>query len=261
MTNFLIGNNSKRKIVTITDQTGLVELKLWGQEMIDKIKEEGTCVEVKCVTVEHYNTKTSLNSNMSTRIVRGEIIEGDTSSIFVGRNNLWEDTNSEVKLLSNIRFPLEVNFYGEQSEDLGGPRKEFLRLVLAYLKSSILEPGVPVKLRRNGALIENQSYYSAGVIVGLSALQNGPCANFLGSLMDNWPQSEPEEYALFRKGLERVGLWQLIRQKPSLLYLFREQGVRLSVSKFVNTLKPRFSEDGTNKRSKRREYTLSSLDS
>jgi hypothetical protein len=59
-----------------------------------------------------------------------EIIQGDTSLIFVGRNSLWEDTNSEMKLLTNIRYPLDVNFYGEQCEDLGGPRKEFLRLAL-----------------------------------------------------------------------------------------------------------------------------------
>lgn len=178
-----------------------------------------------------------------------ETIEGETSTIFVGRHTLWDDANSEIKSLNDIRHPLEVQFYGEQSEDFGGPRKEFFRLALNHIRTSFLVQGVPVKLLRSSALIEDQSYYTAGIIVGLSALQNGPCANFLGSLLDTWPQPEPEEYSLFRNGLEKVGLWQLIKQKPTLLYLFRDTDVRLTVSKLVNLLKPRFSEAGSNRRS------------
>lgn len=68
MTNILFGNNSKRRVVTITDQTGSVELKLWGDDMINKITQDGVSVVVKCVTVEHYSNRTSVNSTMSTQI-------------------------------------------------------------------------------------------------------------------------------------------------------------------------------------------------
>ncbi|KAK3083140.1 hypothetical protein FSP39_023263 [Pinctada imbricata] len=111
----------------------------------------------------------------------------------------------------------------------------------------MLDQGEAVKLLRSIDLIANQSYYTAGIVIGLSAIQNGPCANFLGPLFDSWPQPEPEEYTMFRKGLERIGLWQLIKKKPTLLYLFRD-GIRLTVAKIVNLLQPRFSEVGSNRR-------------
>lgn len=95
-----------------------------------------------------------------------ETIEGETSTIFVGRHTLWDDANSEIKSLNDIRHPLEVQFYGEQSEDFGGPRKEFFRLALNHIRTSFLVQGVPVKLLRSSALIEDQSYYTAGIIVG-----------------------------------------------------------------------------------------------
>lgn len=94
-----------------------------------------------------------------------ETIEGETSTIFVGRHTLWDDANSEIKSLNDIRHPLEVQFYGEQSEDFGGPRKEFFRLALNHIRTSFLVQGVSVKLLRSSK-IEDQSYYTAGIIVG-----------------------------------------------------------------------------------------------
>lgn len=65
MTNILFPNNSKRRVITIVDQTGSVGLKLWGDEMVNKITQEGLSVVVKSVTVEHYNNRTSVNSTMT----------------------------------------------------------------------------------------------------------------------------------------------------------------------------------------------------
>lgn len=67
MTNILFRNNSKRRVITIADQTGSVGLKLWGDDMVNKIPQEGLSVVVKSVTLEHYNNGTSVNSTMSTQ--------------------------------------------------------------------------------------------------------------------------------------------------------------------------------------------------
>lgn len=95
-----------------------------------------------------------------------ETIEGETSTIFVGRYNLWDDANSEVKSINNLFFSLEVQFYGEQSEDYGGPRKEFFRLALGHIRTTFLVDGPTVKLLKSSTLIANQSFYTAGVIIG-----------------------------------------------------------------------------------------------
>ncbi|XP_069109861.1 uncharacterized protein [Argopecten irradians] len=56
-----------------------------------------------------------------------EVIVGETSPIFVNRHgSLLNDAFEEAEHIENIRFPLEVNYYGELAQDYGGPRKEFL---------------------------------------------------------------------------------------------------------------------------------------
>ncbi|XP_069111435.1 uncharacterized protein [Argopecten irradians] len=135
-------------------------------------------------------------------------IEGDTSMVYVSRYALWEDAVSEMGMIDNLRFPLEVLFMGEQGADYGGPRKEFFRLILAEIKRKMIHVDDDnCFLRKTTELIATRGYYIAGIIVGLSAIQNGPCADFLDSLLTNWTNGE--EYLMFKKGLERVGLWQL----------------------------------------------------
>lgn len=93
MTNILFGNNSKRRVITITDQTGSVELKLWGGDMVNKITQEGVSVVVKSVTVEHYNNRTSVNSTMSTQI------EVNILSLFISKFLKKSTFENSVKLL------------------------------------------------------------------------------------------------------------------------------------------------------------------
>ena len=74
------------------------------------------------------------------------------------------DANSEVKSINNLRYPLAVQFYGEQSEDYGGPREEFYRLALGHIRTFLVE-GPTVKLLKRSTLIANQNFYTAGVII------------------------------------------------------------------------------------------------
>lgn len=88
------------------------------------------------------------------------------SQLFVGRHFLRDDANSEIKLLNNNQHPLELQFYGLQSENFRGHGKEFFRIALNHIKTSFLVKGELVKILGSRALIVNQSYYAAGVILG-----------------------------------------------------------------------------------------------
>ena len=54
--------------------------------------------------------------------------EGETSEIFVSRYDIFHEALGELENIDNLRFPLKVNFHGENAEDYGGPRREFLTL-------------------------------------------------------------------------------------------------------------------------------------
>ena len=102
-----------------------------------------------------------------------EILEGDTSSIFVSRQRLLETGFQEILDPEfNERHPLEVTFYGEEAADVGGPRIEFLNLML---KEIIKEEMRMFKEQGGGAFIftddENniskRYFYAAGLLCGM----------------------------------------------------------------------------------------------
>ena len=66
-----------------------------------------------------------------------DVLDGDTTSIDVSRVTLLDSAMEEL-LQSDIEYfrPLCVQFYGELAYDNGGPRREFLNLLL---KALILE--------------------------------------------------------------------------------------------------------------------------
>lgn len=57
--------SSTRKIVNVEDNSGEIEIKLWGNK-INLIKETGTTITLKGLRVDIYNNRYSLNSSPST---------------------------------------------------------------------------------------------------------------------------------------------------------------------------------------------------
>lgn len=57
--------SSTRKIVTVEDNSGEIEINLWGNK-INLIKETGTTITLKGLRVDIYNNRYSLNSSPST---------------------------------------------------------------------------------------------------------------------------------------------------------------------------------------------------
>ena len=67
-------------------------------------------------------------------------IEGQTTELFVSRLNIYEDGMDEI--ISEIEscdrsLPLEVTFTGEKARDYGGPRREFISLMLREIKERL----------------------------------------------------------------------------------------------------------------------------
>ena len=102
---------------------------------------------------------------------------------------MWEDT---VRSISKNAFKqnhsLKVHFIGEEAEDEGGPRREFLRLVVTPVcnYSGVLQgPACRKTFSNNPLLLERKAYYCAGLVTGMSLQQGGPGLNCLSpSLFD-----------------------------------------------------------------------------
>lgn len=67
ISNLLTTNASKRRIVRLSDETGEIELKLWGDKA-NLIHAANETVIITCVGVDVYMSKVSLNTTMSTTI-------------------------------------------------------------------------------------------------------------------------------------------------------------------------------------------------
>eukprot|EP00105_Crassostrea_gigas_P035829 XP_019919977.1 PREDICTED: uncharacterized protein LOC105321081 [Crassostrea gigas] len=114
MSSVLETGTSKRKIITIKDQSGSIEIKLWGN-MVNLAMdcELDQTVLLSCLTLDLYLNRASLNSNPSTTlevlkeeehvngIIEAACFDEDELSILV-KDHLWK---MEGHLMQTI-FPL-----------------------------------------------------------------------------------------------------------------------------------------------------------
>ena len=61
-----VGKLSQRRFITVYDDTGEVEIKLWGKRLMHTQPPKGTVFRATCLTVDSYLNRTSLNRIMST---------------------------------------------------------------------------------------------------------------------------------------------------------------------------------------------------
>lgn len=98
-------------------------------------------------------------------------VDGETNYITVDRDNILATTFSELKYVDEFRKTIQVNFMGEESCDLGGPRKEWIRLVLQQIYEKYFKHGLRQFLSKD--------YYYVGIMYGIALLQNGQMPNFV----------------------------------------------------------------------------------
>ena len=171
------------------------------------------------------------------------ILEGQTNFITVDRHNILETTFEELKHVADPRVTFEVQFYGKQAVDSGGPRKEWIRLCNQKIKDTYFDNGLKEHM--------SEDYFYIGQMVCIALLQNSQLPVYI-----------PEEIlqAIFIRdlelppcvrelkcGMDTLGIPMFGRKFPMLLYLLRPSSIiSLSVRHLLFLLKPDFSEEGSN---------------
>ena len=84
--------------------------------------------------------------------------------------------NSTIRAISREKFtffkPLAATFSGEEAVDTGGPKQEYLRLLMSDVGKSSVFSGV--WLSHDLMLLHNKQYETAGKLIAWSILQGGP---------------------------------------------------------------------------------------
>ena len=68
-------------------------------------------------------------------------LDGKTNFVCIDRYQVLKSAKKELNDIENLRFTLEVSFYGEAANDEGGPRKEFFRMCLKEIKDKYFGNG------------------------------------------------------------------------------------------------------------------------
>ncbi|XP_061171814.1 uncharacterized protein LOC133181305 [Saccostrea echinata] len=171
-------------------------------------------------------------------------IEGQTNYICVDRSNILTTAFEEIKAIDDLRFTLEVQFYGEVAADYGGPRKEFFQLALMEIKEKYFDHGIREHLA--------EDYTIVGKILALSILQNGKLPRFfdeeLHSLVFSEVSASSRCITNLRAGLDSLGLYTVGVRLPMFRYLLQPSTTSITVKALIQLLHPKFAEEGSNTR-------------
>ncbi|XP_013390744.1 uncharacterized protein LOC106159097 isoform X2 [Lingula anatina] len=193
-----------------------------------------------------YSSEYLEGRNMDTvEIDTDETTTYERTELFISRFTVWEDALEQLLSIDNLRYPLYVSFHGEEAIDYGGPRREFLQIMVTETKNRLFreENGV-VTLLEDDFLCASQQYFLGGLICGLSMLQGGPCPTFVEYILDK----ESKHHKQFMSGLRRVGIIQLMEKLPTLRMIFKESNASLTFPKIQRLLKAEFSAPQSSRR-------------
>ncbi|XP_077864568.1 G2/M phase-specific E3 ubiquitin-protein ligase-like [Saccoglossus kowalevskii] len=124
----------------------------------------------------------TIQSQRSLQELLSEFIQSvqvdDVSTVIIRRSKILRTTLKAIsKNGFNIRGKLFVEFSGEDAHDDGGPRREFLRLLMQEVGASmgIFEGDQLTRVfSHNVRLISDMMYFKGGQLVAMSLLNGGP---------------------------------------------------------------------------------------
>ena len=168
---------------------------------------------------------------------------GETNFITVDRDNIIETTFEELKGVEDPTVTFQVQFYGEQAFDSGGPRKEWIRLCNQQIKIKYFDHGLKEHLA--------DDYFYVGQMAGIALLQNDQIPRYfpeemLQEIFISEDQNPPPCFIQLRKGLDMLGIHIFGRKFPMFPHLLRVSNTQMSVKMLIHLLKPTFSEEGSN---------------
>ena len=97
---------------------------------------------------------------------------GDINHIIILRKSILQSTLAAIQRKSfTFHNPIAVSFSGEDAVDVGGPKREFFRLLMVSLKETgVFEGGW---FSHDLSLLNNNKYYQVGKLIAWSVLQTG----------------------------------------------------------------------------------------
>ena len=100
-----------------------------------------------------------------------ETCDGETNFITIAKDKVLETTFSELEFVDDYTLAFKVDFMGEESVDLGGPRRGQIRLVNGEMKAKNFNNGLKQYL--------SQDYFYVGIMIAVAMLQNGQMPAFI----------------------------------------------------------------------------------
>ena len=168
---------------------------------------------------------------------------GDTNYIIVDRQNILSTTMEELRSVDDPRKTFQVDFYGEQAVDSGGPRKEWIRLCNREISTKYFEHGLKEHL--------SEDYYFVGQLAASAFLQNGQVPKYfppdtLHEILVSDTNTDSHCLRELWKGVDTLGMRIFFKKFPLLMELFTSAPKLLTVKSLINLLAPSFSEEGSN---------------
>ena len=129
----------------------------------------------------------------------------DANPITVDRDNVLATTFSELEFIENFRLTFTVDFMGEHASDLGGPRREWIRIMNKAIKQKYFDKGLRQYL--------SEDYYYVGIMIAIAMLQNGQLPVYMtpeviDSVLSTVQSSNPCIREI-QAGLEELGMIEL----------------------------------------------------
>eukprot|EP00794_Sanderia_malayensis_P001683 gene1683-1875_t len=167
----------------------------------------------------------------------------DTNYIIVDRQNILSTTMDELRSVNDPRKTFQVDFYGEQAVDSGGPRKEWIRLCNREISTKYLEHGLKEHL--------SEDYFFIGQLAAIALLRNGQIPKYfspdhLHEILVSDTNTDSQCLRELRKGVDTLGMRIFFKKFPLLMELFTSAPKLLTVKSMIHLLAPNFSEEGSN---------------
>ncbi|KAK3754310.1 hypothetical protein QZH41_018743 [Actinostola sp. cb2023] len=161
----------------------------------------------------------------------------ETQNICIDRHNILHTTFTEFTSINNFNLTLELDFMGEKVRDLGGPRKEWIRLLNVAIKEKYFDKGLREHL--------SDDYYNVGIMIGIALLQNGQLPTYMPiDVIEKLVTSTSDNCITnIQRGLNVFGLAKIMQKFPIILHLLRPTHHKLTPKLLLNMLTPRFSEE------------------
>ena len=131
---------------------------------------------------------------------------GETNHLSIDRDAILETTFNELQYISNFMTTFQVDFMGEESFDLDGPRKEWINLMNKAFYTKYFEHGLRDLLAND--------YSNVGVMMAIAVFQNGQLPTYV-------PEDILQNNQCVKKlieGLEITGLGTILREFPMMLH-------------------------------------------